>query len=77
MGKYSKEDYEFERSKQEILQLTQNRGQYRDETHPAVWELEVKEHRKRKRKENFMMFGAWCGILSLLYTLVTAVLNYL
>lgn len=77
MGKYSKEDYEFERSKQEILNLTQNRGQLKEEAHASVWEFEIKEHRKRKRKEKFMMFGASCGILSVLYTIVTTVLNYL
>ena len=77
MGKYSKEDYEFERSKQEILQLTQNRGQLKEETHDSVWEFEIQEHRKRKRKEKFMIFCASCGILSLLYIIVTTVLNYL
>ncbi len=77
MSKYSKEDYEFERNKQEILQLTQNRSQLKKESSNSVWEFEIKEHRKRKRKEKFMMFGASCGILSMLYLVVTTILYYL
>ncbi|MBI9013929.1 MAG: hypothetical protein JEZ08_16965 [Clostridiales bacterium] len=77
MGKYSKEDYEFEKNKQEILKLTQNRHAMKKEEHASVWEFEIEEHRKRKRKEKFMMFGAGCGILSMMYILITTLLNYL
>lgn len=77
MGKYSKEDYEFEKNKQEILQLTQNRNSQKQEEHASVWEFEIEEHRKRKSREKFMMFGASCGILSMLYIVITTVLNYL
>jgi len=77
MGKYSKEDYEFEKNKQEILQLTQNRNSLKQAEHASVWELEIEEHRKRKRREKFMMFGASCGILSMLYIVITTILNYL
>lgn len=77
MGKYSKEDYEFEKNKQEILKLTQTRHSIKQEEHASVWEFEIEEHRKRKRKDKFMIFGASCGILSMLYIMITAILNYL
>lgn len=61
MGKYSKEDYEFEKSKQAILALTDSK-----EKHQSVSELEILEHRKRKKRERFMMVGALLGFLSFL-----------
>jgi len=73
MGKYSKEDYEFERSKQEILALTQRKPQQED--HSTLWAYEIEEHRKRKKRERFMMFGAICGIISLLYIIVNTILQ--
>lgn len=74
MGKYSKEDYEFERNKQEILSLT--RSQPKTDDHSSVWAYEIEEHRKQKKKEKFMMFGAICGVISLLYNIITAILQY-
>lgn len=73
MGKYSKEDYEFERSKQEILALTQR--QVPKEEHSTLWAFEIEEHRKRKKKEKFMMFGAVCGILSIIYVIYDLVIQ--
>ena len=32
----------------------------------SVWEYEIIEHRKKKVKEKFMMFGGICGIVSLI-----------
>lgn len=67
MGKYSKEDYEFEKNKQAILQLTQNKKTLKpDDAHQSLWEYEISEHRHRKKREKMLMFGAYCGILSLL-----------
>lgn len=59
MGKYSKEDYEFEKSKQAILALNSKK-----EKHPSVSELEIIEYRKRKQRESYMIFGATLGIIS-------------
>jgi hypothetical protein len=67
MGKYSKEDYEFEKNKQEILKLTGVKTKQND--HHAVWEYEIEEHRKKQKKERFMMFGATLGILSFLISI--------
>ncbi|MCH4888672.1 hypothetical protein EZV73_13850 [Acidaminobacter sp. JC074] len=75
MGKYSKEDYEFERNKQEILALTQRKPVEDDSK--SVWAYELEEYRKHQKKEKFMMFGAICGIISLLYIIVSTALQYL
>lgn len=75
MGKYSKEDYEFERTKQEILALTSNKPKKDDKQ--SVWAYEIEEHRKHKKKEKFMMFGAICGMISLLYIIVSTILQYI
>lgn len=75
MGKYSKEEYEFERNRQEILSLTQNRE--RNDEQKAVWAYEIEEFRKQKKREKFMMFGAICGVISFLYLVVSTILNYI
>lgn len=75
MGKYSKEDYEFERTKQEILALTQRKVETDEKQ--SVWAYEIEEHRKRKKREKFMMFGAICGMISLLYIIVSTILQYI
>lgn len=64
MGKYSKEDYEFEKNKQALLNLAKEKKQTSD--HQPVWALELEAFRKQKKKERFMMFGSICGILSLI-----------
>ena len=75
MGKYSKEDYEFERTKQEILALRQDKPP--KEEFSSLWAYEIEEHRKRKKKDKFMMFGAICGIISLLYIIVSTIIQFI
>lgn len=64
MAKYSKEELEFEQNKAAILG-------FRDEKKKqhSVWDFEIEAHRKRKKMDRFLMFGAFCGILSLIGTL--------
>lgn len=38
-----------------------------------AWEYEIEDYRKRKNHERFCFFGACCGVLSLIITLI---LNY-
>lgn len=35
-----------------------------------AWEYEIEDYRKRRTKERFYFFGACCGILSFIITLV-------
>lgn len=77
MGKYSKDDYEFEKNRQAILQLTQNKQTLKpDDAHKSLWEYEITEHRIRKKREKFLAFGAYCGILSLFISCIMALNLY-
>lgn len=62
MGKYSKEDYEFERNKQAILELRKQKAPVKEQN-GSVWEFELNEYRRRKKQDRFLVFGAVCGIL--------------
>ena len=64
MGKYSQDDIEFEQSKADILKLRSTKTE-----HQSVWDFEIDAHRKRQKLDRFLMFGAFCGILSLIGTL--------
>ncbi len=75
MGKYSKEEYEFEKNKQEILALSQKRSP--EEESKSVWAYEIEEYRKHQKKEKVMLFGAICGIISFLYIIVSTALQFL
>jgi len=70
MGKYSKDDYEFEKNKQAILALRQgNKEKDEQPANESVWAFEIEEHRKRVRREKFMMFGSVLGILGFLMSI--------
>lgn len=64
MGKYSKEDYEFEKNKQAILALAKDQS-YVKRQHPSVWDYELNLYRRQKKKDVFLMIGGLCGIVSL------------
>jgi len=76
------EELEFERNRQEILKRSRtktNKGQYAtpiqtnldsDSSRRFAWEYEIEVYKEQKKKEKFFTIGAWCGILSLILTLV-------
>ena len=76
------DQYDFEKNKEEILKLTQKIGDERQlnkrakkkdlkpEDSRYAWEFELKEYRKRKKREKFFMFGAIMGILSMLLNII-------
>lgn len=64
MGKYSKDDYEFEKNRQAILAMTGKTPKQDDRQ--SVWELEILEYRKKKKREQYMMLGSTLGIISFL-----------
>lgn len=41
----------------------------KEEEQRYAWEIELEEYRSRKRLDRFLIFGASCGILSLLVSL--------
>lgn len=80
MGNRSNSDLEFEKNRQEILQMTQRTNAKKsysseemffssDPNNKALWEYEIIEHRKRKKRESFILFGGICGFLSLIISI--------
>lgn len=65
MSKYSKDDFEFEQNKAAILAM--NGPQKKN---ASVWDFEIEAHRKKQKLDRFLIFGAFCGILSLIGTVV-------
>lgn len=47
----------------EAIQRANSNGKY-------AWEYEIEDYRKRKTRERFCFFGACCGIVSLIITLL-------
>lgn len=71
MGKYSKEDYEFEKNKQALLSLAKSNGSYKPkEAHERVSDFEIRAHRHQKKRDRFLLFGGVCGIISLIITVI-------
>jgi len=56
-------NYKTSPSPTEAINSVSSTGKY-------AWEYELEDYRKRKAYERFSLFGAWCGILSLIITLV-------
>lgn len=94
MAKEHASDLEFERNRQEILKMAQKaslnkvtenrsadeRNELLSGDKKSVWEYEIIEHRKKKNKDKFMMFGATCGLISLIisiFTLANQVYNFI
>ncbi|MBN2797129.1 MAG: hypothetical protein JXR88_17080 [Clostridia bacterium] len=65
MGKYSKEDYEFEKNKQAILALAKEQN-YIKKQHPSVWDYELDQFRRQKKVDRFLILGGLCGLISLM-----------
>lgn len=76
-------DKEFEKNRREILKQSKsniknknassNKNKDLDSSHRFAWEYEIEVYKEQKRKERFYIIGAWCGIISLLLTLL---INY-
>lgn len=71
-------DIEFEKNRQAILrqrgkEVLPDINDSNDGNKKYAWEYELEEYRKSKAREKFYVFGAVCGILSLIITLF---LNY-
>lgn len=56
-------NYKTSPSPSEALNTAASNGKY-------AWEYEIEDYRKRKNHERFCFFGACCGVLSLILTLV-------
>lgn len=75
------EELEFERNRQEILKQSRTSVKSSKGTSTAskmdnssskryAWEYELEVYRDQKKRERFYKAGAWCGILSLVITLL-------
>lgn len=77
MSKELLEELEFEKNKRDILKRSQpnKNGQNhmpikQEDTKKYAWEYELENYRKSKTMEKFHTFGAICGIIALLLTLI-------
>lgn len=68
MVRKSSEQRAFEKSRKDILKLSEKEVG-KEEEQKYAWEIELEEYRSRKRMDRFLVFGALCGILSLLISL--------
>ena len=80
MGRKSTKQLEFEKSRQDILKMSGRDSEPsfsgKEEEQKYAWEIELEEYRSRKRMDRFLIFGALCGVLSLIvsiYVLLTHV----
>lgn len=78
----SRKNKEFEQSRQDVLRMAREMGDKRKAEVPLedksenklegerkyAWEFEILEYRRKKRIEKFLVFGATCGVLSLIIT---------
>jgi len=73
MGRKSTEQLEFEKSRQDILKMSGREAPSeftgQEEEQKYAWEIELEEYRNRKRLDRFLVFGALCGVLSLLISI--------
>ena len=67
MDFYAGEQDEFEKNKAEILKMTLSA---REKKHSSVRDFEIEAYRRRKKTDRFLIFGALCGILSLIGMLI-------
>lgn len=80
----AKKNHEFEQSRQDVLRMAKEMGDKRKADVPEprqnrtnfggeekfAWEYEILEYRRKKKIEKFLVFGATCGVLSLVITVV-------
>lgn len=72
MSKKTIEELEFERNRMAILK---NNGALDSakatiSQHKQPWEYEIEEYRKNKKMNRFYLFGAICGVLSLVLNVI-------
>ncbi len=77
MSKRLLEELEFEKNKREILRHSQSPKKVResmplkqDEGKKYAWEYELENYRKSKVLDKFHTFGAICGIVALIMTIL-------
>ena len=77
MSKRLLEELEFEKNKREILRRSQPPKKVResmpieqDEGKKYAWEYELENYRKSKVIDKFHTFGAICGIIALILTVL-------
>lgn len=77
MSKQLLEELEFEKNKRDILKHSQpikNGHNHmpikQEETKKYAWEYELENYRKSKILDKFHTFGAICGIIALIMTLL-------
>lgn len=67
------EELELQKNRLEILKMSgKSNGQMDPELtddNMYLWQYELEFHKKLKRRERFYVFGAICGILSLVLTI--------
>ncbi len=74
MSKEILDQLEFEKNKRKILSQTNaikkpvESG--KDSSNKYAWEYELEFYRQSKRRDKFYAFGAICGILALIITLI-------
>ena len=73
MARKSNEQLEFEKSRQDILKMsgkdTESGFAGKEEEQRYAWEIELEEYRSRKRLDRFLIFGALCGVISLMISI--------
>ncbi len=77
MSKEILDQLQFEKNKREILKQSQASKQVQEapkiqivDTRKYAWEYELENYRKSKLKDKFHTFGAICGIIALILTLL-------
>ena len=74
MKSMTKEEIELQKNRLEILKLTGKQEHMGLEEHGEdnvyLWQYELEHYKREKKRERFYAFGAICGILSLIITLV-------
>ncbi len=77
MKSMTQEELELQKNRLEILKLTGKpehmaMAQNTDDN-VYLWQYELEHYKRSKKKDRFYIFGALCGILSLI---VTVILNF-
>ncbi len=79
MARKSTEQLEFEKSRKDILKLSgkDNEPSFtgKEEEQRYAWEIELEEYRNRKKLDRFLIFGASCGVLSLIVSIYVLYVN--
>lgn len=64
-------DLEFEKNRMEILKRSGKSVKVNlGDNGKKAWEYEIEEYKRKKKMERFYLFGAICGILSLVLNIL-------